>query len=321
VALGGYLLVWVAISAAAGGLSGHRLADGTSHPGDLEVIRLLWGLPDVSDQVIRPWLRTVPLLTCGLLAGVAYAGWEALSARRAGSEARAALVGVLIVLLLAVGAVPTDRIETRYTFFLYPLMLLLATTAVIHLARRSALLRRLPPAAAAAVPLLCFGASGDFQPGHVIAIDSARVNYRTGLPAHLAEHYYPRNDIRGVADYLAAHVHAGDVVITGIPSLDEYYRPIDYFFLADGDERYETFVCQDGRTERWTNRPVLYTAAALRPIVAGHRVFASVFADTERRLAADGPAQGWSVNRVWRADSGTADVILIQAAPAAGGLP
>jgi hypothetical protein len=61
---------------------------------------------------------------------------------------------------------------------------------------------------------------------------------------------------------------------------------------------------------------VLYTADALKPIVAsGHRVFASLFATAQKRLEDFAPSAGWSVARVWTAESGTASVILIVAQP------
>jgi hypothetical protein len=102
------------------------------------------------------------------------------------------------------------------------------------------------------------------------------------------------------------------VVISGIPSLDQYYPKTDYFFLDAGDDRYETYVCKDQKTERWTNHPVLYTVNALQPIVgAGTRVFASVYAVTERRLIRYAPSAGWSVTRVWTSEYGNADLVLI----------
>jgi hypothetical protein len=105
-------------------------------------------------------------------------------------------------------------------------------------------------------------------------------------------------------------------VITGIPSLEQYYGRFDYFFLGEEDERYEAYVCQDGKTERWTNHPVLYGERALRQIVApGRRVYASVYPDVADRLRAAARSEGWSVTRVWKSANGQADVLLIAASP------
>jgi hypothetical protein len=306
-ALGGFLAFWLTVDMAAGT---------ASTAGVLKDIVSLVGFPDIYDHVFKPWLRTVPVLSASLFVAFAYWCWRCIAADRTRPDAAALLVSVTIVLVLAVGATPTDRIETRYTFFLYPLLIVLAVGAQLRFVGTHGKVR-IPALVTACVPLLCFAATEDFQPQHVRDVDSARVNYRVGMSAHRVEHYYPRNDIRGVAQWLATQVQPGDVVVTGIPSLDEYYGKIDYFFLDDADNRYEAYVCPDGRTERWSNRPVLYTADALKPILAArHRVFASVFGETERHLNAYAPAAGWSVRRVWTADSHTASVILItQAGP------
>jgi hypothetical protein len=299
-ALGAFLLFWTAAEASTGA----------------GAILRLFGLPDVYDQVLRPWARTLPILTTGLCAAMAYLCWNSIRSERTAADAVSVLLSLIIVLVFAVGTTPADRIETRYTFFLYPVFILLTVSAILMITSRLGKRRGLPLLFIAGVPLLCFAATEDFQPRHILEVDSEWVNYRVEMPRHWAEHYYPRNDVRGVGQWRAAHVQPGDVVITGIPNVDEYYGHIDYFFLDEGDSRYETYVCRDGRTERWTNRPVLYKAAALMPIVAsGHRVFASVYVAAEQGLRDHAAAAGWTVTRVWTADSRTADIILIEAQP------
>jgi hypothetical protein len=179
------------------------------------------------------------------------------------------LIGLMA---LAVGATATERIETRYTFFLYPLFIVLSVAALLKLVHSVNAFRHAPIVFAAAVPLLAFSA------------------------------------------WLATHVRPGEVVITGIPNLEQYYGGFDYFFLDEEDLRYEAYVCQDGKTERWTNHPVLYGERALKPIVAsGRRVYASLYPDDEDRLRAVAQSEGWSIRRVRTAGYGQTDVLLIAA--------
>jgi hypothetical protein len=178
------------------------------------------------------------------------------------------------------------------------------------------MIARIPGILAAAVPLLCFGATEDFQPMHMAQIDSARVNFRVGMTPARAAHYYPRNDVRALADWLRGHVQPGDVVITGIANLAQYYSGFDYFFLDEQDPRYDAYVCQNGRTERWTNHIVLYGGRALRPIlVPGRRVLASVYPDTEARLRTAAASAGWRISPLWQTESGQPDVVLIEREP------
>jgi hypothetical protein len=134
------------------------------------------------------------------------------------------------------------------------------------------------------------------------------------MSASRAAHYYPRNDVRGGADWLATHVRSSDVVIAGIPNLDPYFGRIDYFYIDGDDQRYDAYVCRDGRTERWTNHPLLHSEEDLTPILgSGHRVLAMVYPDTERRLRAAARSHGWSVTSAWRTAYGDTEVLLIEA--------
>ncbi len=301
-------------AATAGALAAGRLDQS-------ELVRQLLDVPDVIDRVLLPWVRTLPILSAGLFAALTYLCWIT-TARAGGRDALSVLLALVVMLVLAVGAIPTDRIETRYTFFLYPLLLLFGVCAILPLAAR--LVSRFGNASRLGktanwlvptiAPLLCFAATEDFQPRHLRDVDTEAVNFRVGMPPHWAEHFYPRNDIGGAAQWLSAHVRPGDLVVSGVPSLDQYYAPIDYFFLDATDNRYEAYVCPDGRTERWTNRPVLYTAAALEPLLAAHhRIYLSLFGYAEKSLKAAAASAGWSFQRVWTASSRTASVVLIEA--------
>jgi hypothetical protein len=318
IALAAFLVFWAAFDlGSGGGPMGIRAAGAAAiRP----VIQQLFGFPDIYDQIIRPWGRTVPMLSVWLLLALAYLCYRSAGADPAGTartdacNSIAVLLTLILVMALAVGAIPTPRVETRYTFFLYPLLIALAVTATLTIIGEWRLLRRASVALGATIPLVCFAATEDFQPRHIVRVDSESINFRIGMSADRAVHYYPRNDMRVIGEWLAAHVKPGDVVITGIPNLDEYYDRFDYFYLDAGDNRYEAYVCHDGRTERWTNHAVLYTEDSLTPIVAsGRRVFVSVYSDTEARLRADARSRGWSVTRAWGTIRGNTDVLLIVA--------
>jgi hypothetical protein len=320
--LGAFLLAWLVCAAAGTGLAGEALRSEPIKSAAAAVFQFLTGLPDVYDQVVRPWGHTLPFLSLGIAAAIGYLCRESIVGESRPGNPVPALVSLIIVMVLAVGLTPTERLETRYTFFLYPLLITLAVCAVLRAVRRQPALSRLPAPMIASVPLLLFAASEDFQPRHILHVDSGETNFRIGMSAARADHYYPRNDMRGVAQWLAAETRPGDVVITGIPNLDQYSRRIDYFFLDEKDTRYESYVCPDGVTERWTNHPVLYTLIALNPVVAGgHRVFAILYRADEERLEAYATDAGWSIERVWTGLYAKSDVLLISQGHSGGPRP
>gem|GEM_PF-935750 len=292
-----------------------RSGDGGEGP---VLAQYLFGFPDVFDEIVRPWGRTVPILSVAIGLALIFWSYRTIFAPSPRLEPVRVLLSLILVMALAVGMTATERIETRYTFFLYPLFIVLAVAAVLSLIRsRHNAVRPLPLLVAAALPLACFGATEDFQPRHLAGIDSARINFRLDVSPAVAAHYYPRSDMRMVGEWLAANTRPGDVVINGIPNLDQYYSRFDYFFLDEDDARYEGYVCRDGHTDRWTNHRLLYTDDALAPIVAsGRRVYASLYPYAEKSMRADAEARGWSVVRVWTSAEDGSDVLLITMNPA-----
>jgi hypothetical protein len=275
----------------------------------------LAGFPDVIQAVIRPWGRTMPWWSAALALGVLFE-FAAILRRRATLDPAAFLLSLMLILVLAVAATRTERIETRYTFFLYPVLVVLAVSASLAFMRSIG--RRIPIALGAALPLVCFGATEDFQPLHLAHVDRADVNFRVGMSAVRAAHYYPRNDVGGVAQWLAAHARPGDLVIAGIPNLDPYVSRIDYFYVDREDQRYDAYVCRDGLTERWTNHALLHSEDDLAALLSsGHRILAVVYPDTERRLRAAAASRGWSITAAWHTVYGDSDVLTIESAPGA----
>jgi hypothetical protein len=308
ISLAAYLVFWLAFYHGPGVASHEPMAGGAAAMPPL--LQHLFGFPDLYDTMLRPWGRTMPVLSMVLGLALIYIFRSCLATRSDRPEPMTILLTLLLMMLLIIGAAPPARIETRYTFFLYPAFIVLAVAASMLAMQRLKFLRRASLLGSAAVPLLCFGATEDFQPKDLIAVDSAQVNFRVGMSAARAAHYYLHNDMRSVGEWLAAQVRPGDVVIAGIPNLDEYYPRFDYFFLDAQDNRYDAYVCRDHRTERWTNH-LLLTEAALQPIVAaGHRVFAVLYADAEGRLRS-AMANG-SVTRVWTTRYGDTDILLIE---------
>jgi hypothetical protein len=295
-ALAALLVFWVAYELASGG----------------RPLRALSDFPDVFERVGRPWGRAVPVTAvCIALCG-GFLFFRALRAPDSMSRSIRPLVSLALLMVLAVGAIPTNRIETRYTFFLYPLLIVLAVSAVMMAVEWFAPRRRTPALLVAAAPLLCFAFTEDLQLRQVAHVDSVETNFRLGMPPGRADHYFPRNDMRGIAQWLAANIRPGDVVVTGIPSLDQYYPRFNYFYLDEEDNRYDAYVCPDGRTDRWTNHPVVFASNELKPaLMRGHPVYAAVYSDVETRLRRDAGLQGWPVTRVYTALDGKTDIVRI----------
>ena len=287
----------------------------TTHPW-LGLAQHLGGFPRVFDEMLRPWGKTLPVLTVGISFFVAALAVLVLFTRRLSQSAVIrTLMALLLVLMLAVGARAPGRIETRYTFFLYPLVMALGLTGILALVESRFGKSRAALAAGAALGLVFFGLSEDFKPAHIAHIAEWQVNFRIGMTPSQAAHYYPRADYRMAAMWLERHARPEDEVITGIPSLDPYYRA-SYFFLQSDDDRYDDYACRDGTEERWTNLPLLYGTDALTArVAAGKRIFLVTYPEVAQAMLAESRQHPWRERLAWLSPDGGIAVTAIDPGP------
>jgi hypothetical protein len=244
----------------------------------------------VLDMVARTWTRTVPLLSLGVFVLFAVAAAQAILRPAAVSASERALLVVAVVMLLLVGLAQAPRLETRYSFFLYPVLLVIAVAVLFRAAEA---LVRAPAAAtalAAVVAAAGFALTEDFDAGHLARIDSAEVTFRLDMDSRLAAHYYGRGDIRAAAEWLAANADpASDLVVSGpgIASLDFYYPHLGFVYLEPDDQRLSAWACRQGTVERWSNLPLVYRPAEFEArILASRRAFVVIDPRREERFLA-----------------------------------
>ena len=230
----------------------------------------LIGFPDVLEMIARPWGQAVPILGLSILVLLVVAAGRAIFAGAATTPTERALLVVALVMVLFVGAASAPRLETRYSFFLYPLLLLLALAMLLHvvgfLSRKSLVAPLLGVVAAAT----WFALTEDFQPRHLVNIDSPEINFRQGMKPRVRSHYYGRGDIRATAQWLSAHAkQPGDLVISGpgIASLDFYFPEIDFVYIHPSDGRLRAWSCKRGTVERWSNLPMVFRPAELETLI------------------------------------------------------
>ena len=234
--------------------------------------------PNFALVVALPFAKAVPVLGIALLVLITGACIRVIVNDETQLTAERVILIVLILLLLAASASHPPRDETRYVFFLYPLAVVIALVTV---ARASGLLVGAAAregwtstALAAAAGLAGFALTEDFQPHHLLNVDSEAIFFRVGMKPGVASHYETHSNVRAAAQWLAAHATQSDTVISSYQSLDFYYPRLDYFYMDSSDRRFSGWSCRGGTVERWGNTPLLYSVPALEAqIISGKRVF------------------------------------------------
>ncbi len=219
--------------------------------------------PNFIQEVVRPWGGAVPLLSLGLALTITIAAIRVIVRPNDASPTERALLVIILVMIAAASASGPPRHETRYIFFLYPLMLLIATLTTFRAFEALRMPRTAVTAAAVTAVAALFAATEDFSISRLAHIDSANVNFRVGATRRETAHLLPRADVRAAADWLALHPQRGAVVINAFPSVDFYYPSFDFTYIDSRTARFEAYACRRGTRERWGNLPLLYEASAI----------------------------------------------------------
>jgi len=241
----------------------------------IALVYQFFGYPDFLEMIARPWARAVPILGISLLTLMAAAALRMIVQKDVKStaehSAERALLIMAIVMVLLTSAGDAPRTETRYIFFLYPALLIIAVGTLIHAVEFLSGHRNMSGALAIAAVLGWFVLTEDYQPNHLRNIDTAEINFRHDMSSGRRSHYINRSDGRRVADWLAAHANPlTDLIISGsgVNALDYYYPHFDFVYVHPRDSRLRAWACKRGTVDRWSNLPLVYSISTLQSRIA-----------------------------------------------------
>ena len=283
-------LFWMAFALATGAGGQHNTL---GLPLLVDTFYQLFGFPNFLEVVARPWARGAPFFGLTLLLLLGVAAVRSVLREQATPSTETALLVLVFAMFLLVSASDTPQTATRYVFFLFPAVVVVAIAALYRIGE--AFGRRQPTAAVLGVVLVLswFVLLEDFRPRHIWQIDSREFNFKRNMSPGERSHYTGRDDARAVADWLTENADATtDLVISGqgVAALDFYYPDFDFVFLDPDDQRLLAWACQLGTVERWSNLPLVYSVAELRAriaasprsfLVVDSRLLDSVLADLE----------------------------------------
>ena len=238
--------------------------------GIADTIRQMLRYPSVYWNVLVPFFVAVPrdsliFFPILLLGGV----WLLREAILSGKiSAPSLLLGVSIMLLVAQSAFITPENPTRYSFFLYPCLLLLFCYFCIRLPTVFQLPSRLQRSLSIGLILLFVLVSENYNPRHLLNVSSAEYNFRMPYQLYLQFHFYQRYSYKDVADFINNNLEDDDQIIATTPVIDYYLDELDFSY-RDIETRWfqETSACS-GTRHIWSHLPLIYTQQHLLQQVA-----------------------------------------------------
>lgn len=236
-----------------------------------EALRYVLGFPDVYWYVVLPWLQAIPATTIILSILALPLVWSLLVTQRdaEGGEwsVRRYCAAALILLLLLTSLFRQPYTLTRYTYFLYPLVLTFVSASIVY---ASAAWFRSPRwrAAGIAAPVVLLLAIGeDFRLDHLLRINESEFRFRTAYDRQLAGHYYTRWDFRSASQYVNERLAPGDSVIVFDQPLPHYLDRTSGVFIRTGTKNHRLVWGCDGTRDLWSNAPLLDTEQELYRLI------------------------------------------------------
>lgn len=221
-----------------------------------KMIVILTKYPDVYEQIIYPWINWIPklslVLTFFILMGIIETTLVDYKKRRG----YLLLLSIVILLSLVIGVLKTPTHTTRYTYFLYPIIILLSLVSVRNIAFFLVKNRNIALIGTAFFFFLAFTYTEDFNLGYIKNIDSIKNNFRIHLDKKLSYNLFIRYDWKHPSEFINSNMSKQDIVVSinSLPS-SYYLRRVDYIFLS---RDFRQLVRCNGTKERWSNADVIY---------------------------------------------------------------
>jgi hypothetical protein len=231
------------------------------------LLMVLIGYPPIYAKILFPWFSTMPVFTVAAAILVLAGLMESIVRDYDGRKAYFLLFAILLGLALVLTVLKQPTQSVRYTFFLYPLVLLVIAMSMNRLAQLIHPARNIYRFYLASFVLAFMVLAEDFDIQHLWTIDSDRATYRVGYNFYRTLQYYIRMDFRSPAKIINDNLKSGDVVISNTPGISYYLEQLDYFYMNYKDSRFQGIVSCNGEKDLWSNANIIYKPERLIDIL------------------------------------------------------
>jgi len=220
-----------------------------------------FSFPNIYLPVINAWVTKTPLLSLLLGAAIAH---QLVRIRKfpLGSIVMNPVMPLLIIIVM-IGILPPRWSETRYTHFIYPLVLCGGVLSAFQLGEF--MRRRFSGNGSASMPwimffcLSSFAATEDFNFFHLINLNADSIAFRTEKYAKFETHWYPRWDFENPAELINSNSSANSRIIVSCDAdTIGYYLKGDFAIYFPMDAPDYSIISRDrGRRELWSGKRML----------------------------------------------------------------
>ena len=223
--------------------------------------RLLVGFFNYPDNYYSMllYLRTLPVLT--VFAGFSLTVIFALLLFNKDNNENIKLLSGIVIFMSLIATIPVLLYEeTRYTFFLVPILLILVLYSVYFIFNKLFSNKLLVSIGFVTLIIITFISSRDFNLYHLINIDHEDVNYRMIYNNnYYKKHLYRRWDVLTPTNFVKRNLGKNDLIMIDENSMKFYLPRVDYFNFNYRHSGFIALTVERGKRERWSNAKLIYT--------------------------------------------------------------
>lgn len=232
-------------------------------------LKIIIKFPNILDKVIYTYWVAVPIQTCLFGLTAISVALFSIFEKENRNENFSVLLSTFIIGYLLVGLVNTTYTSTRYSFFLYPLLIIVITAGVQQMLKHI-LKKRFSSLVYLSTVTLVFAISEDFNMDHLLNIDSKRAHYRLDYFADnhkLAQHFMLRLDYKSPSEYINSHANEDDIIVSTAEEAYLHLHRLNYSYVPFFYTEFRVVSCSGGTKHRWTNKPLIYSEGSLKQLI------------------------------------------------------
>ena len=242
---------------------------------------VFFNYPNLYQKIVLPWLYGMPFLTIftfffiGLyFLIIFYSTWRRNKKGKTEihiKEGNKFLLAVFLLLISIVAFLKMPYNDVRYTYYIYPLLLLIVLASVLNASNLLFKNEKSIYSFYFIITLFFVFFSSDFSIYHLINIDSKEVHFRTIYKPDQATVYFFRNDYVTPAEVINKKMSQSDITITTQAPIEYYLKRLDYYYRDYTDGEFSGRSRLGGEKEIWTNANLIYTKKDLFRLIKNSR--------------------------------------------------
>ncbi|MCP5004245.1 MAG: glycosyltransferase family 39 protein [Planctomycetes bacterium] len=239
-----------------------------------KILVVLFKYPNVFDAFVFPWSGNLPYVFIFLFLSLLYIFFIRIAKKQNSDSPLCVITISVITCICFLGIIATTYARTRYSFFLYPVVILLILFVIKAFINHFDKIKY-RTSIFFFISMFLFMASGDFNLKHLTKISSPETNFRMDYGAAESDHLMVRRDFKSPAQFINRHFKSKDIIIIKTLPCSFYLKQTDYVFLPYSNIEYPNLSIQKGTRELWTSAELLSRFDAVSNLVknAQHTVW------------------------------------------------